>query len=94
MAGLRVDVGRSCDHSIELHGEFIPVRSQRDHRITSVNQSLQTAFDSNYLFKAILDHDERRPGARVFGRSGTVGDVVLFRIQLTKSSFDISQREA
>ena len=58
------------------------------HRITRFLPGIQSTQQSSRVLDSILIECEHRTGARVFGRSSTVGrDELVFR-QLTKSTGD------
>lgn len=55
------------------------------------NQGFVTAQCSFNLLVTIFQHDERRTGARVFSRSGAIGDVPSFFIKAVNPGFDFSE---
>ncbi len=49
-------------------------------RIAGIYPGFKAAFYRVDFGKTCLQHQERRTGARIFSRSGTVGDIPLLRI--------------
>ena len=60
--------------------------------IASVHPGAKTTFDGSDALKTIVDEDLRRTGARLFIRSGAVGDDPLAGVELIRPGAKLFQR--
>ena len=63
----------------------------RLYRQASLEKGFEASQNRVDPLKTILQHQERRPGARVFSRSGAVGDVPGLFIQRRQLAFQVLQ---
>ena len=81
--------------SIQVHrynGIYLSTAS-RLHRLPGIDPGLEAAKEGCHFLITVLQKEERRTGARVFIRSGTVGDdpLVLVQLQAGWIGFDVKQ---
>src|SRR5882672_5429090 len=87
-----------CLNTVKPAGLFLLFRFGRRsgllHRTARGLPGVNTAEQRAGVFESLLLHQERRTGARVFGRSATVGDdELIFRQIFEVASLQLTQRD-